>query len=175
MLLTCSAPEPQVLDHITQQMKVVPEIVTAIAYRLAGLKLSKMYEETAMAVSLNDYSRLPELHALACTLKASCTYDSTFGIERLRLACGGHGYLASANFGNIFTWATAACTYEGENSVLYLQVGKILLKTWVDVLSGKPLMPTMAYLGVCASWSEFPHWTGDWQCLVQALQYAATQ
>ncbi|XP_049308027.1 probable peroxisomal acyl-coenzyme A oxidase 1 [Bactrocera dorsalis] len=167
-------PEPQVLDHVTQQMKIVPEIVTAIAYRLAGVKLNKMYEETASAVGLSDYSRLPELHALACTLKASCTYDSTFGIERLRLACGGHGYLASANFGNIFTWATAACTYEGENSVLYLQVGKILLKTWGDMLSGKPLMPTMAYLGVCASWHEFPEWTGDWQCLVQALQYAAT-
>ncbi|XP_011193063.1 probable peroxisomal acyl-coenzyme A oxidase 1 [Zeugodacus cucurbitae] len=168
------APEPQVLDHVTQQMKVVPEIATVIAYRLAGLKLIKMYEETATAVNSSDYSRLPELHALACTLKASCTYDSSFGIERLRLACGGHGYLASANLGNIFTWATAACTYEGENSVLYLQVGKILLKTWADMLSGKPLMPTMAYLGECASWSEFPYWTGDWQCLVQALQYAAT-
>ncbi|CAD7014207.1 unnamed protein product [Ceratitis capitata] len=168
------APEPQVLDHLTQQMKITPEIVTVIAYRLAGGKLYKMYEQTAKAVSRSDYTRLPELHALACAMKASCTYDSTFGIERLRLSCGGHGYLASSNLGNLFAWATAACTYEGENSVLYLQVGKILLKTWTDVLNRKQLMPTMAYLGVCASWNEFPQWSGDWKCLVEALQFTAT-
>ncbi|XP_054739565.1 probable peroxisomal acyl-coenzyme A oxidase 1 [Anastrepha obliqua] len=167
-------PEPQILDHLTQQMKVVPEIAAVITYRLAGGKLYKMYVQTAKAVNRGDYSRLPELHALACAMKASCTYDSAFGIERLRLSCGGHGYLASANLGNLFTWATAACTYEGENSVLYLQVGRILLKTWADVLAGKQLMPTMAYLSECARWSEFPHWSGDWMCLVQALQFAAT-
>ncbi|XP_017485813.1 PREDICTED: probable peroxisomal acyl-coenzyme A oxidase 1 [Rhagoletis zephyria] len=167
-------PEPQVLDHLTQQMKVVPEIATAIAYRIAGGKLYKLFEQTSKDVNRGDYSRLPELHALACTLKASCTYDSAFGIERLRLSCGGHGYLASANLGNLFTSATAACTYEGENSVLYLQVGRILLKTWAEVLAGKQLMPTMTYLSECANWSKFPQWSDDWKCLAQALQYTAT-
>ncbi|XP_067631928.1 acyl-coenzyme A oxidase 1-like [Eurosta solidaginis] len=168
------SPEPQVLDHLTQQMKVAPEIAIVIAYRLASGELYKMYVQTAEAVNRADYSRLPELHALACTMKASCTYDSAFGIERLRLSCGGHGYLTSANLGNLFTWATAACTYEGENSVLYLQVGKILLKAWTDILAGKKLMPTMQYLSECANWKEFRQWTGDWECLVQALQYTST-
>uniref|UniRef100_T1PGZ2 Acyl-CoA oxidase n=1 Tax=Musca domestica TaxID=7370 RepID=T1PGZ2_MUSDO len=165
-------PEPKVLEHLTQQMKVIPEIATAIAYRLAAGNLHFMYNETAEAINRKDFSRLPELHALACILKVSCSYDSTYGIERLRQGCGGHGYLTAANLGNLFAVSTAACTYEGENSVLYLQVGKILMKVWADVLEGKKLMPTMAYFTECANRPQFPQWTGTWDCLVRALQYA---
>ncbi|XP_061392965.1 probable peroxisomal acyl-coenzyme A oxidase 1 [Musca vetustissima] len=165
-------PEPKVLEHMTQQMKVIPEIATAIAYRLAAGNLHFMYNETAQAINRKDFSRLPELHALACILKVSCSYDSTYGIERLRQGCGGHGYLTAANLGNIFAMSTAACTYEGENSVLYLQVGKILMKVWADVLEGKQLMPTMAYFSECTKAAHFPQWTGTWDCLVKALQFA---
>ncbi|XP_030371591.1 probable peroxisomal acyl-coenzyme A oxidase 1 [Scaptodrosophila lebanonensis] len=167
-------PEPQVLDHITQQMKVLPEIASVVAYRLAAGQVWSLYHRTAKDVNAGDYSRLPELHALSCTLKAACSYDSTYAIERMRQSCGGHGYLAAANLGNIFGLASAACTYEGENSVLYLQVGKILLKAWGDVLAKRQLMPTMSYLGELAAWKQFPQWTGSWQQLVEALQYAAT-
>ncbi|XP_073813980.1 acyl-coenzyme A oxidase 1-like [Musca autumnalis] len=165
-------PEPKVLEHLTQQMKVIPEIATAIAYRLAAGNLHLMYNETAEAINRKDFSRLPELHALACILKVSCSYDSTYGIERLRQGCGGHGYLTAANLGNLFAIATAACTYEGENSVLYLQVGKILMKVWSDVLEGAKLMPTMAYFTECNNMGRFPQWTGTWDCLVKALQFA---
>ncbi|KAM7341953.1 acyl-coenzyme A oxidase 1-like [Cochliomyia hominivorax] len=166
-------PEPKIIEHLTQQMKILPAISHAIAYRLAAGNLLRLYGKTSKAIAQQDYSRLSELHALACVLKVSCSYDTTFGIERMRQSCGGHGYLVSANLGNLFTISTAACTYEGENSVLYLQVGKILLKTWSDILAGKELMPTMSYLSECAKWNCFPNWTGDWECLVKALQYAS--
>ncbi|KAM7341954.1 acyl-coenzyme A oxidase 1-like [Cochliomyia hominivorax] len=166
-------PEPKIIEHLTQQMKLLPEISHAIAYRLAAGNLLRLYENTYEAIARKDYSRLSELHALACILKVSSSYDTTFGIERMRQSCGGHGYLVSANLGNLFTISTAACTYEGENSVLYLQVGKILLKTWSDILAGKELMPTMSYLSECAKWNCFPNWTDDLVCLVKALQYAS--
>ncbi|XP_073844176.1 acyl-coenzyme A oxidase 1-like isoform X1 [Musca autumnalis] len=165
-------PEPKILEHLTQQMKVIPEIVTAVVYKLAGQNLQNMYKETAEAVYRKDFSRLPELHALACILKVATSYDSTYGIERLRQGCGGHGYLTAGNLGNLFAWAAPACTYEGENSVLYLQVGKILMKNWSQVLAGKPLMPTMAYITECSKMSKFPQWNGSWECLLQAIQYA---
>lgn len=157
---------------MTQQMKVIPEIAMAIAHRLAAGQLYKLYYATAEDINRKDFSRMQELHALACILKVSCSYDSTFGIERLRQGCGGHGYLAAANMGNLFTLATAACTFEGENSVLYLQVGKILMKSWTDVLAGKQLMPTMSYLSELSQLERFPNWTGTWECLVKALEYA---
>lgn len=170
----CREPEPKILEHTTQQMKILPDIAHIVAYRLAAESLLRLYQKTTHDIARKDFSRLQELHALACILKVSCTYDSTFGIERLRQSCGGHGYMIASNFGRIFTNATAACTYEGENSVLYLQVGKILMKTWSDILAGQQLMPTLSYLRECANWNAFPNWSGDWLCLVQALQYSCS-
>jgi len=40
------------------------------------------------------------------------------------LSCGGHGYSLSSGIPKIYTTTTAACTYEGENTVLYLQTAR---------------------------------------------------
>ena len=61
---------------------------------------------------------------LTCGLKALSTEDCVYGIDTCRLACGGHGYLNSSNLPRIFTTATSAITYEGENTVLLLQVAR---------------------------------------------------
>jgi acyl-CoA oxidase len=45
-------------------------------------------------------------------------------IERLRQACGGHGFMMSSNFPQMYGVTTAACTYEGENTVLLLQTAR---------------------------------------------------
>lgn len=66
----------------------------------------------------------PQLHALSCGLKALSSTDATRGIDVCRLACGGHGYLASSNLPRIYTSTTAAITYEGENTVMWLQVAR---------------------------------------------------
>ncbi|XP_037949649.1 probable peroxisomal acyl-coenzyme A oxidase 1 [Teleopsis dalmanni] len=166
-------PEPQIIDHVTQQMKLFPEIATGVAYRLASNYLMSLYVLTSKEIEGGEYGRLPEMHAMACSLKALSSYDSTNGIERLRLACGGHGYLTSANLGNLFVGATASCTYEGENTVLLLQVGRYLMKSWRNVISGKPLAPTTAYLAEANK--EFGNWTGSWENLVKALQFSAAR
>lgn len=65
-----------------------------------------------------------QLHALSCCLKAVYTNDGANAIEQLRLACGGHGYMDSSNLPTTYGWATAACTYDGENTVLLLQTAR---------------------------------------------------
>ncbi|KAI8128650.1 putative peroxisomal acyl-coenzyme A oxidase 1 [Lucilia cuprina] len=166
-------PEPQIIDHVTQQMKLFPEIAASIAYKLASAKLWSLYYQTSADIKRGEYSRLPEMHALACSMKVLCSSDSTMGIERLRLACGGHGYLTSSNLGNLYVAATAACTYEGENTVLLLQVGRFLMKSYRQALAGKPLSPTVVYLKDSLNNRDFGRWTGSWQNMVQALQFTA--
>lgn len=68
--------------------------------------------------------QLFQLHALSCGLKALSSTDSTSGIDICRLSCGGHGYLASSSFPRLYTLCTATMTYEGENTVLWLQVAR---------------------------------------------------
>ncbi|KAK7086978.1 Acyl-coenzyme A oxidase (Acyl-CoA oxidase) [Halocaridina rubra] len=69
---------------------------------------------------------LPELHALSCGLKALSSDDATEGVETCRLACGGHGYLCSSNFPRIYGGTTCIMTYEGENTVMWLQVARYI-------------------------------------------------
>ena len=65
---------------------------------------------------------LAELHMLSCGLKALITQEVADSIDTLRRACGGHGFMSCSNLPRLFGLATAACTYEGENTVLQLQV-----------------------------------------------------
>ena len=74
-----------------------------------------------------NFQRLPELHALACGLKALVTQEVAEAIDVLRRACGGHGFMASSNLPRLWGLVTAACTYEGENTVLQLQVNPTTL------------------------------------------------
>lgn len=47
-------------------------------------------------------------------------------IEECRKLCGGHGYLCSSGLPELFAVYVPACTYEGDNTVLLLQVCYIL-------------------------------------------------
>jgi len=65
-----------------------------------------------------------QVHATSSGLKALSTDIVSAGIETCRLSCGGHGYSLSSGIPKIYTNVTAACTYEGENTVLYLQTAR---------------------------------------------------
>lgn len=159
------------MDYVTQQMKLFPEIATSIADSLAARKLNQLYFKTASDIKQGQYGGLPEIHALSCALKVLCTSDSASGVERLRLACGGHGYLASSNMSNLYTTATAGCIYEGENTVLLLQVGRFLIKSFQAAMAGKPLASTVTYLQK----TSVDKWTGSWENILQVLESATAK
>ena len=64
------------------------------------------------------------MHAISSGLKALSTDVASAGIEQCRLSCGGHGYSLSSGIPKIYVNMTAACTYEGENTILYLQTAR---------------------------------------------------
>ncbi|SPP77779.1 probable peroxisomal acyl-coenzyme A oxidase 1 [Drosophila guanche] len=142
-----SQPEVQILDHITQQVKVLPQIARGVCYRLAADWLWNFYARVLeqLEVGAGQHS-LPELHALSCCLKAVGTDEASEGIDLLRKSCGGHGFLSSANFDSIYGMATAAYTYEGEYTVLLLQTARFLVRQYTDSLKRKVLPVSVTYL-----------------------------
>lgn len=138
--------EPRIIEHVTQQMKIFPVIAKAVVFKKIGDSLIEMYHEVMKDLQKSDLSRLSELHALSCCLKAVCSTEAVEGIQICRLACGGHGYLSSAGFSDLFKSTTAAQTYEGENTVLLLQTARFLMKSWEQALRGEKLTPTVAYM-----------------------------
>lgn len=139
-------PEPQILDYVTQQHKLFIAVASSHVIGASAQWLWNLYTEVNKELDTGKIDNLPELHALACCLKAVTTADVSGLIEKCRLACGGHGYMQSSGLPQMYSNATAACTYEGENTVLMLQTARWLVKAWEQASKGKPLSPTLAYL-----------------------------
>ncbi|KAJ0182748.1 hypothetical protein K1T71_002117 [Dendrolimus kikuchii] len=140
-------PEAQILDYVTQQHKLFIAVASSHAISVNAQWLWNLYDKVSQDLEVGKTDDLPELHALACCIKAVCTADVSYLIEKCRLACGGHGYMLCSGFPQMYSTATAACTYEGENTVLMLQTARSLVKSWEQASKGKAFSPTMAYLG----------------------------
>lgn len=89
---------------------------------------------------------LNSLHALISGLKAHFTTSSLEGLELLRSACGGHGYLHYSGLPQIMTEFSPTATYEGENTILLLQTARYLLKNYNRLNKNKELTPMTKYL-----------------------------
>ncbi|GLJ30784.1 hypothetical protein SUGI_0610720 [Cryptomeria japonica] len=139
-------PEIQVIDYKTQQNRLFPLLASAYAFRFVGEWLKWLYMDVTRRLEAKDFSTLAEAHACTAGLKSLTTSVTADGIEECRKLCGGHGYLCSSGLPELFAAYVPACTYEGDNTVLLLQVARFLMKTLQQLGSKKPV-GTAAYLG----------------------------
>ncbi|XP_037782717.1 peroxisomal acyl-coenzyme A oxidase 1-like [Penaeus monodon] len=139
-------PEPQILDFQTQQYKLLPQIASVFALLFSANDLVTTYLQVSKDMTKGNMEMLPELHSLSSGLKALSAADATEGVEICRLSCGGHGYLKSSNLPRIYSATTCAITYEGENTVLWLQVARYLIKSFRGGRKCQPLSESVAYL-----------------------------
>ncbi|KAM0920534.1 hypothetical protein ACQ4PT_007478 [Festuca glaucescens] len=140
-------PETQVLNYKTQQSRLFPLLASAYAYRFVGEWLKWLYTDVTQKLEAKDFSTLPEAHACTAGLKSVTTSATADAIEECRKLCGGHGYLNSSGLPELFAVYVPACTYEGDNVVLLLQVARFLMKTVSQLASGKQPVGTTSYMG----------------------------
>ncbi|KAH9721161.1 peroxisomal acyl-coenzyme A oxidase 1 [Citrus sinensis] len=140
-------PETQVIDYKTQQNRLFPLLASAYAFRFVGEWLKWLYTDVTQRLQANDFSTLPEAHACTAGLKSLTTTATADGIEECRKLCGGHGYLCSSGLPELFAVYVPACTYEGDNIVLLLQVARFLMKTVSQLGSGNMPVGTTTYMG----------------------------
>ncbi|XP_078440093.1 peroxisomal acyl-coenzyme A oxidase 1-like [Wolffia australiana] len=139
--------ETQVIDYKTQQNRLFPLLASAYAFRFVGQWLKWLYTDVSDRLEAKDFSTLAEAHACTAGLKSLTTSVAADGIEECRKLCGGHGYLCSSGLPELFAVFVPACTYEGDNVVLLLQVARFLVKTVSRLASGKKPGGTTAYMG----------------------------
>lgn len=141
-----SAPEAQILDYQTQQQKVLSQLAVAYASHFVSEYLEKIYSAVYDEIKMGKFESLPELHAIASGLKALVTEYCTAGTEVCRKACGGHGYSLLSGLPSLYTKLSASCTYEGENTVLFLQTARFLIKCFAAAQTDQVLPPSVIYL-----------------------------
>lgn len=140
-------PETQVIDYKTQQNRLFPLLASAYAFRFVAEWLKWLYSDVTARLNANDFSMLQEAHACTAGLKSLTTTATADAIEECRKLCGGHGYLCSSGLPELFAMYVPACTYEGDNTVLLLQVARFLVKTVSQLGSGIQPVGTTSYMG----------------------------
>ncbi|KAG4933196.1 Peroxisomal acyl-coenzyme A oxidase 1 [Glycine soja] len=139
--------ETQVIDYKTQQARLFPLLASAYAFGFVGEWLKWLYMDVMKRLQTSDFSTLPEAHACTAGLKSLTTSATADGIEECRKLCGGHGYLCSSGLPELFAVYIPSCTYEGDNTVLLLQVARHLIKTISQLGSRKKPVGTTSYIG----------------------------
>jgi acyl-CoA oxidase len=93
-------------------------------------------------------SVVAEIHAVVSSAKPLITWTARDAVQECREACGGHGFLKSARFGDLRGAVDPCVTYEGDNNVLGQQASNWLLRQWEKLCKYEedPCSP----LGTCA-------------------------
>jgi acyl-CoA oxidase len=126
------AEEVPLLTYRTHQRRLFPPLATAYGLHFALEDLrSRFAAEHARA---HDGSQregaLQRIEAEANALKAYATQHATRAIQTCREACGGQGYLTENRLPGIKADTDVFTTFEGDNTVLLLQVAKGLLSDY---------------------------------------------
>lgn len=75
---------------------------------------------------------MSDIEGQAAALKAVSTWNTTDTLQTAREACGGQGYLAENRIGRLKADTDVFTTFEGDNTVLLLQVAKGLLSEFKE-------------------------------------------
>lgn len=138
--------ESKILDYQLQQDKLTPLIADTYAMLFGSMRIQELDRQNVANCQREDFSLMADLHAILSGCKAVYTWTTLFGGEKIRQACGGHGYSQYSGIPSILQEFSPMATYEGENTVLLLQTARYLIKNLNKVTKNKPISPFMDYL-----------------------------
>jgi len=114
-------PEQPLMDYRTHRRRLLPPLATTYGLHFALDDLTRRFSEQ------EGPGRLEDLEAEANALKAYATWHTTDILQTAREACGGQGYLTENRLAALKADTDVFTTFEGDNTVLMLQVAKGLL------------------------------------------------
>jgi len=137
--------ENQLLDYPLHQRRLIPLLAMTYAFSNGSNVLQelshKTMDELDEAVAEEDKAGIDKgieamksLFIASGSLKSTCTWLTLSTIDQCRQACGGHGYSAYSGFGKIYNDWAVQCTWEGDNNILGMSIGKQLVKSISSVL-----------------------------------------
>ncbi|CAN3360583.1 acyl-coenzyme A oxidase 3 [Diutina catenulata] len=161
-----SSEEMQIIDYSLHQRRLFPFLSAAYVASAAMVKIAQVIKDImnnidkavaegnmpALGKSIND---LKQLFIDSGSMKSNLTWMTSWCIDECRQACGGHGYSGYNGFGKAFTDWSVQTTWEGDNNILGVHVGKAILRQAAAVQKGKVNKTSIAFL------NDSKSWTGD--------------
>ena len=150
--------ETQLINYPLHQRRLFPYLAQAYVLSAAALKVEHTIEQTLddldAAVASNDMPAImrsidgmKSLFIDSGSLKSTSTWLGAEAIDQCRQACGGHGYSSYSGFGKAYNDWVVQCTWEGDNNVLAMSVGKPIVRLILEVLDkGKKVRGSTSFL-----------------------------
>lgn len=132
-------PETKLLDYPIHQHRLLPLMAQSFALHFAGRAIAR--QNTSLQGQLDSLAggagdqetvldALKEVHATSAGLKAFGTWAALSIIEECRQSLGGHGYSAYTGLSSMYQDFAIQCTWEGDNTILTLQLGRYLIASY---------------------------------------------
>ena len=115
-------PEVPLMDYLSHQRRLLPLVATSTGLTFALHDLAEAF------AALPPGGDTREIEARAAALKALASWHSTRSLQEAREATGGEGYRWTSRIAHRKADADIFTTFEGDNTVLMLQVAKGLLE-----------------------------------------------
>ncbi|NYJ75766.1 acyl-CoA dehydrogenase [Allobranchiibius huperziae] len=132
--------ETVVLDYLAHQRKLLPRLAKSYALSFAQNSVTELLQELHGTPQVDGQERDEnagrELETRVAGLKATTTWHAVDTIQVCREACGGAGYLADNQLGQMRADVDVFATFEGDNTVLMQLVAKGLLTEFAEVWGG---------------------------------------
>ena len=112
------------LEYLTHQRRLLPLLANAYALDFAHKHLVQRRVETQDG---HDPAGTREVELLAAGLKAYITWNTTRTLQICRECCGGEGYMSVNRLPALKADSDIFTTFEGDNTVLMLWIGRQLL------------------------------------------------
>ena len=116
--------ETALLAYPTHQRRLLPLLANAYALDFAHKHLVRRRVETQDG---HDPAGTREVEMLAAGLKAYITWNTTRTLQTCRECCGGEGYMSVNRLPALKADSDIFTTFEGDNTVLMLWIGRQLL------------------------------------------------
>ncbi|EAZ63019.2 Acyl-coenzyme A oxidase 4 (Acyl-CoA oxidase 4) (AOX 4) [Scheffersomyces stipitis CBS 6054] len=150
--------ETQLLDYPLHQKRLLPYIALAYVVSAGAYKIERSIESTVNDLEdavddddeagiLKSIDAMKSLFIDSGALKSTCTWLAAEVIDNARQSCGGHGYSSYSGFGKAYNDWVVQCTWEGDNNVLGINIGKPIVKHTIAVIDdGKIVKGSSAFL-----------------------------
>lgn len=122
---------------------------------MAGNKIRQVSEYNKEKVLKNDFSLIQETHSNLSFSKGLFSELGQDGMEILRRSMGGHGTSYYSGVPQLMNEYVAHNTHEGENTVMYLQTARYVLKNYLGFMTkGKALADSVKYIARLQEFNE---------------------
>eukprot|EP00352_Strombidinopsis_acuminata_P003627 CAMPEP_0176400714 /NCGR_PEP_ID=MMETSP0126-20121128/47829_1 /TAXON_ID=141414 ORGANISM="Strombidinopsis acuminatum, Strain SPMC142" /NCGR_SAMPLE_ID=MMETSP0126 /ASSEMBLY_ACC=CAM_ASM_000229 /LENGTH=196 /DNA_ID=CAMNT_0017777157 /DNA_START=1061 /DNA_END=1651 /DNA_ORIENTATION=+ len=120
-------------------VKFGPLLAQAYAMMCGGKFVDDTHFAMLEQVHKGDFSLMDMHHHFTSGFKSMFADYGYYGIDKVRINCGGAGFSGWSGLPHIFQEYTANPTHEGDNSVMMIQSSNFLLKLLRGIAKGKPV------------------------------------